>query len=173
MDRCGGRGWRGVELDLSGGWEIQFEDFLGDDAGAVEGVVEPEVGGEGMVSRSGDDAIFEGVAGSETEDADGFYADVVVSGGVEYSGIGIVGDGAGEDVSGTAAWVDDVDHGDFNGLEGAVVIKVETGELLDAEFVVDVDAGVDFLAGIAAGFEAVVGFEEFDLHGVFWFLGRS
>jgi hypothetical protein len=58
-------------------------------------------------------------------------------------------------------------------LEGAVVIKVETGELLDAEFVVDVDAGVDFLAGIAAGFEAVVGFEEFDLRGVFWFLGRS
>ena len=162
-----------VKLNFARGGDIDLEEFLGDDAGAVEGVVEPEVRGEGMVSRSGDDAIFEGVAGSETEDADGFYAHVVVSGGADDGGIGIVGDGAREDVSGTAAGVDDVDHGDFNGLEGAVVIKVETGELLDAEFVVDVDAGVDFLAGIAAGFEAVVGFEEFDLRGVFWFLGRS
>jgi hypothetical protein len=66
-----------------------------------------------------------------------------------------------------------VDEGDFNGLEGAVVVEVEAGELLDTEFVVEVDAGVDFLAGIAVGLEAIVGFEEFDLRGAFGFLGWS
>jgi hypothetical protein len=38
--------------------------------------------------------------------------------------------------------------------------------LADAEFVVDVDPSVDLFAGIAVGFEAVAGFEEFDLIGV-------
>jgi len=44
--------------------QVEFEDFLGDDAGAVEGVVEPEVGGEGVMRGGGDDAVFEGVPGS-------------------------------------------------------------------------------------------------------------
>ena len=37
-----------------------------------------------------------------------------------------------------------------------------------AEFVVDFDAGVDFLAAIAIGFEADAGFEEFDFGGKLW-----
>ncbi len=140
---------------------------MGDDAGAVEGVVEPEVGGEGVVRGSGDDSIFEIVAGGEAEDADGFDANVLVGGGVDYSGVGIVGDGAGQDVGGAATGMRDVNEGDFDGFEGAVVVEIEAGELLDAEFVVDVHAGVDFFAAIAVGFEAIMGFEKLDLGGVF------
>jgi len=82
---------------------------MGDDAGAVKGVVEPEVGRERMVRGRGNDAIFEIVAGFEPEDADGFYADVLIGGGFDDGGIGIVGDGAGEDVGGAAAGMGDVD----------------------------------------------------------------
>ena len=54
-----------IETDFrfSRNWHINFEDLFTDDAGAVEGVVEPEVGGEGMVGGGGDDAVFEIVAG--------------------------------------------------------------------------------------------------------------
>ena len=48
----------------------------------------------------GDNAVFEDVAGSEAEDADGFDSDVLVGGGVEDCGIGIVSDSAGENVWG-------------------------------------------------------------------------
>ncbi len=133
--------------------------FFGDDAGAVEGVVEPEVLGEGMVGGGRDDAVFEEVAGGEAEDADGFDADVLIGGGFDDGGIGIVGDGAWKDVGGAAAGVGDVEEGDFDGLEGTVVVEIEAGELLNAELVVDVYAGVDFFAAVAVGFEAVAGFE--------------
>ena len=82
--------------------------LLGDHADAVEGMVEPEAGGEGMVRNGSDDAVFESVAGLEAEDADGFDADVVVGRGVEDGEIGIVGDGAGQDVGGAAARMGDV-----------------------------------------------------------------
>src|SRR6266851_822001 len=146
--------------------EVELEDFLGDDAGAVEGVVEPEVGGEGMVGDSGDDAVFKVVAGLEAEDADGLDADVLVGGGVDDGGIGLIGDGAGQDVGGAAAGMSDVDERDLDGFEGAVVVEVESGELANAEFVVDVDSGVDFLAAVSVGFEAVAGFEQLNLGGV-------
>ncbi len=118
-----------------------------------------------MVGGRGDDAVFEGVAGGETEDADGFDSDILVSGGVEDGRIGLIGDGAWQDVGGAAAGMGDVHEGDFDGLEGAVVVEREAGELADAEFVVDVHAGVDFLAAVSVGFEAVAGFEEPDLSG--------
>ncbi len=161
------------ELDLSCRRDNDLEDFLGDDAGAVEGMVEPEVGGERVVGGGGDDAVFEVVAGSEAEDADGFDANVLVGGSADDGRIGLIGDGAGEDVGGAAAGVSDVDERDFDGLEGAVVVEIEAGKLADAEFGADVDTRVDFLAGIAIGFEAVAGFEELDLGGVFDFLRRS
>ena len=56
-----------------------------------------------MVRGGGDDAIFEEVAGFEAEDADGFDADVLISGGIDDGRIGIVGDGAGEDVDRASA----------------------------------------------------------------------
>ena len=120
-----------------------------------------------MVGNGGDDAVFKGVARFEAEDADGFDADILVGGGVYDGGIGIVGDGAGQDVGGAAAGVGDVDERDFDGLKGAVEVEIEAGELADAEFAVDVDAGVDFLAAGAVGFETVARFEEFDLGGIF------
>jgi len=58
-------------------------------------------------------------------------------------------------------------------LEGAVVVKVEAGELANAELAIDVHAGVDFLAAVAVGFEAVAGFEQLDLGRVLCFLRRS
>ena len=106
----------------------------------------------------GDNAVFEDVAGSEAEDADGFDSDVLVGGGVEDCGIGIVSDSAGENVCGAAAGVGDVNERNFDGLEGAVIVEIDACELADAEFVVDVHASMDFLAAVAIDFEAVVGF---------------
>jgi len=57
-------------------------------------------------------------------------------------------------------------------LEGAVVFEIEARELADAEFGVDVHAGVDFFARIAVSLESVFGFEELELSGV-WGLGRG
>src|SRR6476660_6168783 len=62
--------------------KIEFEEFLGDNASAVEGVVEPEVRGERVMGDAGDDAVFEEVPGGEAEDADGFDADVLRGGSV-------------------------------------------------------------------------------------------
>jgi hypothetical protein len=118
-----------------------------------------------MVGYGGNDAVFEGVARGQPEDADGFYADVLVGGGVEYGGIGIVGDSAGEDVGGAAAGVGYADQWDIDVFEGAVVVEIEAGELADAEFGIDFDDAVDFLAGVAVGLEADFGFEEVDLGG--------
>ncbi len=105
--------------------------------------------------RSGsDDAVFEGVAGFEAEDADGFHADVLVGGGVDDDGIRLVGDGAGENVDYAAARVGDADERNFDLLERAVEIEAEAGELADAEFIVDLDQGVNFFAAGAGVFEA-------------------
>ena len=68
---------------------------MGDDAGAVECMVEPKVGSQRVVHRGGDDAVFEDVAGLEAEDANGYDADVLVGGRIDDGRIGIVGDGAG------------------------------------------------------------------------------
>ena len=60
----------------------------------------------------------------------------------------------------------DVDERDFDGLEGTVVVEIEAGELADSEFGVDMNESVDFFAGVAVGLEAVLGFEEVELSGV-------
>lgn len=121
-----------------------------------------------MVGGGGDDAVFEEGTGGEAEDANGFDTDVVIGRIVHYGGVGIVGNGAGENVGGAAAGVSDANERNFNRLEAAVEIEIETSELAGAEFVVDAHAGVDFFAGVAVGFEAVFGFEKFDLGGVFF-----
>ena len=88
--------------------------LLSDDAETVEGMVEPEVGGEGVVRDDGKDAVFEVVAGGEAENTDGLDADVLIGGGVDDGGIGIVRDGAGEDVGRAAAGVRDADERDID-----------------------------------------------------------
>ncbi len=136
-------------------------------------MVQPEVRGERVVGGGGDDAIFEEVAGFEAEDAEGFDADALIRGSVDDGGIGVVSDRAGKNVGGAAAGMGDVDEGDFDGFEGPVEVELEAGELADAEFVVDAHEGVNFLAAVAVGFEAVARFEEFDLIGVLLRLGGS
>ena len=140
------------------GGEIHFENFLRDDASVVEGVVKREVVREGMVRDGGDDAVFEEIVGLKTEDADGFDADVVISGSVDDGGIGLIGNGAREDVGGAAAGMRDADQRDFDLFEGAVEVEVEAGELAHAEFAVDLHAGANFFAAGAVGFEADAGF---------------
>lgn len=80
----------------------------------------------------GGDAVFEQVGRFQTQDADGFYADVLVGRGIGDGWVGLVGDGAGKDVGGSAAFVGDVDLGDFDLFDGAVEVEIETGELPDA-----------------------------------------
>jgi hypothetical protein len=104
--------------------EIEFEEFSRDDAGAVEGVIEPEIGGERVMRCGGDDTVFEEVVGLKAENADGFDANVVVGGIVQDGGIGIVGDGARENVGGSPRSVRDPDERNFDRLEAAVEIEV-------------------------------------------------
>jgi len=136
---------------------------VGDDAGAVEGVVEPKIGRERMVGGGGDDSVFESVARSEAEDAHGFDPDVVVGREVDHGRIGIVRDSAGENIRCAAARMRDPDERDFNLLEGAVVVEVEPGELADTNFGIDFDDAMNFFAGITVIFKADAGFEERDL----------
>ena len=116
-----------------------------------------------MVRGGGDDAVFEGVAGGQAQDAHGFHADIVVGGEVDDDRIGIVGDGAGEDVGSAAAGMGDANERDFDLLKGAVVVEIEAGELADADFGIDFDDAVNFFARVAVTLEADFGFEESDL----------
>jgi len=143
----------------------QFVNFYEDLAGAVEGVFQPKVGGEGRVSGGGDDAILEGVAFLESENANGFDADVLIGGKFFDGGIGGVGDGAGEEFGGAPVGVANADERDFDLLEGAVVVESDASEFASAENVVELDDGVDVFAGVAVGFEADMSFEELDLEG--------
>src|SRR5882724_1368536 len=124
-----------------------------------------------MVSRRGDYAIFENIAWLQAEDADGLDANVLISGSVDDGGIGIVGDGAWENLRNTAACVRDANQGNFDGLEAAVETEIQTAKLTHTEFVIDPDAGVDFFSRVSASFEAVFGFEQFDLRGIFFSFG--
>jgi len=63
--------------------------------------------------------------------------------------------------------VRDADQGEFDIFEGAVEVEIEAGELADAEFAVDFDAGVDLLAAVAVRLETIAGFEQFELGGIF------
>src|SRR5215469_14883432 len=121
-----------------------------------------------MVGGGGDNAIFKEIAGSEAQDAHGFDADVVIGRKVRYSRIGVVGDGAGQHVRGAAGCVGDANERNFDGLKAAIEIEIEVSELPGPEFVVDADASMNLLAGVAVAFEADFAFEEFDLGGVFF-----
>ena|ERR1700733_5196426 len=111
--------------------KIEFKDLLGDDAGTVEGVIEPKVGCQRRMRRDRDDAVLEDVCWFEAEYPDGFDADVLVCGKVS-GGVGLVGDGAGEDVGRAPAGVSDVNQWNFNLLERAVEGEIEVRELADA-----------------------------------------
>ena len=141
-------------------WKVEGEEFVGDDAGAVEGVVEPEVGSERVMRGCGDDAVFEGVAWSEPEDAHGFDAHVMIGGIVHDGGIGIVGDRARENVGSAAAGMRDADEGNFDLLEAAVVIEIEAGKLANADFGIDFDDAMNFFAGITVTLKADRRFEK-------------
>src|SRR5229473_1856450 len=145
--------------------KVEFVVFFEHLAGAVEGVFEPEIGGEGMFCGGGNDAVLDGVAFFEAEDAGGFDADVVIYGKIFDGGIRRVGNGAGKEFGGTAVGMADADQRNFYLLEGAVVIEGEAGELAGAEEIVDFDDGMDFFAGVAVGFEADARFEKLDLEG--------
>ena len=126
-------------------------------------MVEPEVRGEGVMGCCGEYAIFEDVARGEAEEADGFDADVLIDRCIHDGRIGLVGDGAGEDVGSAAAGMGDANERDFDLLKGAVVVEIEAGELADADFGIDFDDAVNFFARVAVTLEADFGFEESDL----------
>lgn len=169
----GGRLWIDLRFDVELSGKFELKHLLCDDAGAVEGVIEPEIGVEWMMSCGRDDAVFEEIAWLEAEDADGFYADVLVGGRVDYGGIGVVGDGAGENVGYAAVGMSDADLRNFDFFEAAVVVEIEAGELADAEFGIDFDDAVDFFAGVTVGLEGDFGFEEIDLGWGLGFGGRE
>ena len=156
---------------LEGSGQINLKNLHRDNPSAVEVVIQPEARGERVMGNGAQDAIFEGVAGLEAEDADGFDADVLVSGKVNDGGIRAISDGAWQDVRGAAARMRNVHHWDFDRFEGAVEIEVELRELADAELAVDSYERVNFLAAVAVSLESYFGFEQFNLRGMRRFLG--
>ena len=56
-------------------------------------------------------------------------------------------------------------------LEAAIEIKIQPSELAHPKLVVDADAGADFFPRVATCLEAVFGFEQFDLRGIFFCFG--
>ena len=124
-----------------------------------------------MVSCRGDYAIFEEIAWLQAEDADGFDAHVLISRSIEYGGIRIVGDGAWENVRDAAACMGDANLRNVDRLEAAIEIKIQPSELAHPKLVVDADAGADFFPRVATCLEAVFGFEQFDLRGIFFSFG--
>ena len=116
---------RGIHAEL--GWargrEVDLEILLRNDPAPIEGVVDPEIRGEWVVGRGGDDAIFQNVGGFQAKNSNRLDADVLVGGGAGDASVGSIGDGAGEDVGGAAAFVGDVDERDFDLLEGAVEVE--------------------------------------------------
>src|SRR5438876_11943937 len=101
----------------------------------------------------GDDAVFQEVAGGEAEDADGFDTDILIGGGIDDGRVGIVGDGAGKNIDCAAAGGGDADKWGVDGFEGAVVGEIEAGELAETKLAGYFEAGVGFLAAVAAGFK--------------------
>jgi hypothetical protein len=130
-------------------------------------VLEPEIGREGMMSDSCDDAIIERVVGGKAEDADGLDAHILIRGGVDDSRIGSVGDGAWQDVYRAAAGVGDANERNLDLLESAVEVEIEAGELAYTEFVVDFYARVDFFAASAVRFKTNSRFEQLNFCGKF------
>src|SRR5438132_10017404 len=124
-----------------------------------------------MVSCRGDYAIFEEIAWLQAEDADGFDAHVLISRSIEYGGIRIVGEGAWENVRDAAACMGDANLRNVDRLEAAIEIKIQPSELAHPKLVVDADAGADFFPRVATCLEAVFGFEQFDLRGIFFSFG--
>ena len=110
---------------------------MADDAGAVEGVIEPEIRRKRMMRGRGDDAILEIVARSEAQDSHGFNAHVLISGSVQDRGIRLISNGAGQDVRRAAARMRDTHNRDFDLLECTIVIEVQPRKLRHAQLVVD------------------------------------
>src|SRR6266571_1003054 len=104
---------------------------MGNDPGTIERMLEPKVRSQRMVRDGSDDAVFERVAGLEAQDAYGFDAHVLIRGSVHDRGIGVIGNGAWQDVRRAAAGMGNVNHRDLDRFERAVEIKVELRELAD------------------------------------------
>ncbi len=130
-------------------------------------MIEPKIGREWAVCRRRDDAVFQNIGGLQAQDANRFDADIVISGEVRDRGVWLVGDCARKNVGRAAALVRDVNEWNLDLFVGAVEIKVKARELANPEFAVDMNASVDFFAGVAVGFEADFRFEQLDLRGRF------
>lgn len=126
-------------------------------------MLEPEIWRERRVASGGDDAVFERVSGCEAENAHGFHAHVLIGRSVDDRWIGIVGYGARQNIGGAAAGMSDADKGQLDALKRAVEVKIQVGELRDADFVVDLDHGVNFFAAVSVGLEANLRFKKRDL----------
>src|SRR5207302_229197 len=87
---------------------------------------EPELRGERMVRDGSDDAVFEGVAGLESEDAHRFHAHVVIRGSIHHSGTRAGGEGGRRDVRGAGVRGGKVSHRCSDRLERAVESEAET-----------------------------------------------
>src|SRR5712692_119605 len=127
--------------------DIHLEEFLCDHAAGSKVVREIKVWRERRFLHRGNHAVLKAVAGSEAEDAYGFHANVLISGCVDDGGIGIVGDGAGENVDGAAGGVRDACKWNFNLLKKTVVVEIEPRKLARAKLAVNFHTCMNFFAG--------------------------
>ena len=133
--------------------------FFQDLAGAVEGMFQPEIGRKRVMGSCGYDAVLDGIAFLQAEDAHRFDAHILVGGISFYRGIRCVADGAREDVGCAAIGVGDPHLGDFQLLKRAIVIEGQAGKLVRANGIVEFHNGVYFFARIAVRFKTNVRFQ--------------
>src|SRR5262249_52441362 len=137
-----------------------------DDASSVKGMIEPEVGCERVVGGRGSDPVFEPVARSKAENADGFDAYILIRGDVENRRIRIIGNCTRQDVRRAALGMRDAGQWNLDRLEAPVEVKIQTSELAGAQLVVDLDDRVDLFAPVPVCLEAHFRFEQFNLRRV-------
>ena len=154
------------------GWQDQFVLLFQDLAGAVEGVFQPEIGCKRMMCCCRYDAIFDGVAFLQAEEAHGLDAHILVRGKFLDCGIRCIRDRAWQNFRCSAISVRDSHLRNLQLLKGAMVIESEPSNLTCAKNIVQLNHRVDFFAGISVCFEADARLQQLNLKGKRGFLRR-
>ena len=110
-------------------------------------------------------AIFQHVRGLQPENSNRFASNILVSAGIHYGGIRLIGHRAWQDISGATAGVRDARQRNFHRFECAIVVKIQARELPRPQFGIDAHPRVHFFAACAIGVKADVRFEQLDLCG--------
>ena len=141
---------------------------LGEDQPLRREVVrQNEMRAEWPMFRRGHDVVFEIITRSEAQYPHRFHPNILIRGRVSHRWVWLIRDGAREYVCCAAAGVRDVNRRNLNLLKCAVVLETQPRELANAQLIVDVDTGVNFLPPLAVSLNANLCVQQADFGGKF------